>query len=247
MRLRRWVVVKPVRRKNVLDKRPTYFVAKECGNVRREIMKKLLILMLVFGLASAANAIVPGSYSLRVSPNNNPMNFWDTESNGIEVTPDNIGQTLWIGVYNSVQGSFEIGSSQQGFFYLGIVHGDADGNNISWTGNWTLYQPPLVADPYHPPFNEYYGVQAVPPQWSWTGLLDVWGLTLMVPRPDLFQGVGILDAVELHLDSAGTDTVVLINADGEVIDSIGIVPEPMTITLLGIGGLAMVRWRRCSK
>jgi hypothetical protein len=68
-------------------------------------------------------------------------------------------------------------------------------------------------------------------------------------NPASFNGVGVLDAKQLHCDHGPSDdTIWLLNADnGTVLDTLVIhvtaIPEPMTIMLLGLGGL-MLRKRR---
>lgn len=202
-------------------------------------MKKLLILMLVLGLTSAANAIIVGSYNLYV--NTSPPSSTYVPSEWEEGVDSQVAlatsDTIWIGVHNSVQGV--VGATQQGQFFLGILQPGVGPASSSWTGNWLAYKPPLI--PSAPePVNEYWGFMDLG-----YGPMELWLLTLMCGNPYAFNGIGVLDAKELHSDSLGTDTIYLIDAaTGLIEDTLLIhsgVPEPMTIALLGLGALLLRR------
>jgi hypothetical protein len=204
------------------------------------MMKKLLIFMLVLVLASAANAVVvPGSYTLYVSPTAQGPYTPGVDS---EVTLDAIkGPTnLWIGVNNSVLGV--AGATQMGSFMLGIGQPPVGPSDTSWTGAFIDFRPPLVAGA-PVPANEYYGIQDM----GVGVILDVWWLTLTDGAPASRQGVGVLDAKELQCDfGPSEDVIYLFDADdGTLLDTLIIhqVPEPVTIALLGLGGLLLRRRR----
>jgi hypothetical protein len=196
-------------------------------------MKRLLFLMLVLGLASAAKVnAVPAGFSLRVAGPKTPWGIAPPQEAYIDVNKVYLfaGECVWIGVYNSIQG--EPGDTRQQNFILGFVE-PHPGN--SWTGNWTQYKPPLVTDA---PANEYYGVQDLG-----SGLvLDLWYLQLLDGNPEHFQGIGVLDAKELYKQyGPSVNVVALYDENMEFIDSICVynIPEPTAITLLGLGAVMM--------
>ena len=189
-------------------------------------MKKLLILMLVLGLTSAANAVIVGSYSLYVSTDG--VNYVEGVDSEITLLPSDY---LWIGVHNSVAGV--AGATQKGVFILGIQQPEVGPSDTSWTGAWQTYVPPLVPGT---PDNEYVGIDLG---------FDYWILTLTDGNPGTFNGVGVLDAKELHCDFGPSEDVIwLLDAEtGDPLDTLLIhqLPEPMTIMLLGLGGLLLRR------
>jgi hypothetical protein len=202
------------------------------------MMKKLFVLMLVLGLATVVNA-VPG-YSLKIAITSGPGvapaqgDYYDAVDSEVTLLPS---QTLWIGIYNGIQGTQENGG-QQGAFLLGIKRPPA---NATWTGLWTKYVPPLVGTPGTPD-NDYLGVLDFEGS---IGLLDTWDIVLTNGNPAEFQGVGVLDAKELLCQTSNPAIVMLLDSDGGIIDTITInIPEPMTISLLGIGGLLLRRRKK---
>ena len=198
-------------------------------------MKKLMILMLVLGLASTANAVLVPGMSLMVAEGTDPCvapaqgDYYDPVDTELVLYPSDY---LWIGVHNSIAG--EPGAPQKGDFYLffDATIPPVDGE---WTGAWTTYEPPL-AGPV--PDNEYWGL--IDYYDDGTLIADMWYLQLADGQPDTYNGIGVLDAKEFHCTGPESDVVVYIaDENGEIFDSILIhqLPEPMTITLLGLGGL----------
>ena len=205
-------------------------------------MKKLLILMLVLGITSAANAVIVGSYSLYVntappSPTYVPGEWVEGVDSEVVLYPSD---TLWIGVHNSVAGV--AGATQKDTFMLGIIQPAEGPSDTSWTEQWLVYKPPLVAGAPVPE-NIYYGIQDYFGDGSL--IVDMWQLNLTDGNPATLQGVGILDAKELHCDfGPSEDTIILLNMTSGVIEDTLLIhqlPEPMTIMLLGLGGLLLRR------
>ncbi len=223
------------------------------------MMKKLLTLMLVLVLASAANAgIIPGSFTLWVSHTGLAGSYVEGVDSEVTLSPSD---NLWIGINNSVQGGMAPMSSQMGVVVIGIqipsmiigydeetgdpIYGPSGPAGKTWTGLSQLYQPPLVATPAPPtPFgNSYLGVGGM----GGSLILDSWMAILTDGNPASFNGVGVLDAKQLHVVDPlvlPDDVIYLLNGDtGEVYDTLIIhqIPEPMTIMLLGLGGLLLRR------
>ena len=164
-------------------------------------MKKLLVLMLVLGLATSANAALTL-----------------VSSAGDTLEPSDYTQ---IGIYNDTAAA---GQGQMA--YVVITEGDPG----SWTGSSNIYVPPALGGT-----NTYYGVM--------TGIGDIWQSNLEIPGVELY-GIGVLADYEFHCDALGDVTVSLLANDlATVIDSIVIhqVPEPISIALLGLGGLFLRR------
>jgi hypothetical protein len=186
--------------------------------LRSKMMKKLLVLMLVMGVASTANA----TYSLVSSAG-------DT----LDPTGAMYPNITVIGIYNDTAGA------GQGFMTIVTVPGDAASQALGgWTGNATINEPPSVAGAGE---NTYLGV--IDPG-TGVGEVDAW-LSNMAAVPTLDPwGTGILAGYELICRDLGDVTVTLLADDFEtVIDTMTIrqIPEPITFGLLGLGGLFLRR------
>ena len=176
-------------------------------------MKKLLILMLVLGLASSANAALTL-----------------VSSEGDTLDPDGINLTN-IGIWN------DVAEPGQGLTtYLAILSSDPAG----WTGAYNIYSPPSLGQG---PDHAYYGVMDIGGS---IGEVDLWASDYAVPSADPY-GIGVLGDYELLCTGLGDVVVYLIAQDTTtVLDTITIsqIPEPMTIALLGLGGLFLLRRRK---
>lgn len=166
-------------------------------------MKKLLVLLLIIGMASAANAAIMISVD------------GDTTQEEIDLLEDD---TAVIGVYVTDAVSYVavliFGRISEGGFEL------SDPTYLCW-------EPPVGIPPIPPDDFELYEI-APPP--NWTPVSGLWF------------------TVDLTCMSAGVDVFVyLLDAEmGDLSDTLTIhqIPEPMTLALLGLGGLLLLRRRR---
>ena len=173
-------------------------------------MKKLLVLVLILGIASLAPA------TLQISVNGNP----DPVDSEITMFPS---ATLLLDIHGDVPAGHVV-------YWLMMV--DQAMGSLSYYYDGGIgpfyYYPPL-----YPGYSIAYGVIG--------GLVPLLGL--------------LVDDIEYHAEGAGDalvnlysspDTVTWTLADSLLIHQ-GDVPEPITITLLGLGGLLISRRRVGSK
>jgi hypothetical protein len=172
------------------------------------MMKKLLVLMLVLAMTSAANAALLISVDGVVNPPDTEVWLDLSEIAIIDVYSD--GLTL---------------SNQE--FYLQIEGGGA--MDITKATN-------TVNPPGYP--------STVIPLSDTLAFLDL--ALAGIPIPVVPEGT-VVDLIEVHCVERGVDVVLTLysNVDG-VLDTqiIHQIPEPATIALLGLGGLALLRRRR---
>ena len=190
------------------------------------MMKKLLILMLVLGLASTASAAL----TLQIATD--PSVSSDYSEEGSEYTLG-VCENIWIGIYNDTQG--QAGDPRQFGAYVGFDETTAGEWYEGETPNSAIYDPPVPFTPTEG--NIYYGV---------TFGFDVWYSSIKVADAEKFVGVGVTSGFEFHCLDEVDVVITLLDEDyTTVLDTITIhqIPEPATIALLGLGGL-FLRWRR---
>ena len=199
-------------------------------------MKKFVMLMLVLGIASMANA----SYSIVVS--DGAGNVLDSSGTYSMASPG----TVWIGVYNDTAGTSTTGT-EQNFVSVARYQGSAASwatNAVPWsgphdgvaTGN-KLYAPPSISGAY----NTYYGSTTSTDSYA----VDMWHAFHAPGSPTAFVGVGVLSEFELNVTDLSTDIQIDMFDSSWFQTSSGVtltlIPEPMTMALLGLGGLFLRR------
>ena len=170
-------------------------------------MKKLLIMFLVLGMASLAQAAV-----LELSIDGSK----DGAGNTTEITID-ICTTITIDVYCNT--AAPAGDT----FFLAIVAGTGDGE---WDGPSVIYAVMGNAGT----LTEYTS--------------DLWEGKTNVYDPETPPGVGKWCELDFHCTDKGDVTIYLTDHTGYVAEDAILVhqiPEPITIALLGLGGLFLRR------
>jgi len=182
-------------------------------------MRKLLVLMLVFGLASMANAALRISVNDNKNPTDSDYTLRSSETITLDIWTDAtipiLSVTYWVLVVDTTMGRISDGVCK-------------------YPDDAVIWPDAALA-----------GIRGLP---SYSD--GVWGLiavfspagipaNAVIYDEIIFQCKGVGDAVvELYTtDLVGTNTVV----DSVVIHQI---PEPMTIALLGFGGLLLRRRRK---
>jgi hypothetical protein len=182
-------------------------------NGRRMMMKKLLVLLLVLGMASAANATLQISVNGDKEPVSSEIWLEPSQELTLDIWTDaiieqGVGEGYWAlstGELGSISGGVPLGNGTDTTIYAG-ASSYVPGEGV-WGGVGAVNQSSYAAG---------------------TVLYD----------QIIFHCAGEGDAVvTLYWDIFGTD---------EVIDSVTIhqIPEPMTVALLGLGGLFLLRRRK---
>jgi hypothetical protein len=188
-------------------------------------MKKLLALVLVLGMASMANAALTLSVS-----RDGGQTYEPAVSSEITLL---VSETIWIGIGNdaSVPGGWVAAP--------GIpAPGNVPNELGEWTGNHLIYSPPGLTTASATWVADYYGTIYYD--------LDYWSLNNSVPST-VPSEPGVVFGLEFHCKGVGDVDIVLPSdpfGNPEAILTIHQIPEPMTMALLGLGGLALIRRRR---
>ena len=177
-------------------------------------MRKFIVLMAVLAMASFAQA----GLQLGVSTDGTYGSYVDPVDSEIILMPS---ETIWIGIHNDTA---ETGASQNRL--IGVVATDPG----SWTATGIAYGAPNPAQGSIMYYGVFYGY-------------DLWSFAAGVST-DVYP-IGELAGFEFHCDGEGDVQIDLMDEGLGVLDSIIIhqIPEPMTMALLGLGGLFLRRRR----
>jgi len=193
-------------------------------------MKKLLALLLVLGLASMASA------ALQLSVNGSQTHAAQYTLNPSDTLTLDVWTNSSIGP-SSAQPSFAVlatpTATVAGGYAAGVYGTDTDDY---LTGIFTASD-----------MLNFEGHMIIPTAANEDGVAGFFVTT----SPTVPAGATLYDGIILHCVGQGDATVKLYDVDanfnlGVVLDSIIVhqIPEPMTLVLLGLGGLTMLRRRR---
>jgi hypothetical protein len=188
------------------------------------MMKKLLVLMLVFGMTSMASAV------LQISVHNYPPGgeTWDPLNPPESEIWIGTGQYLQLDVWTTTTIDSGVG---EGYFLLGVLpaEGTLSGGVSKWPNESGVNYYSGLGDNYLPggEKGDLLTIATFSP------------ITGTVFDEILFYCVGAGDAV-VHLYETDWTTPTLL--DTVIIHQV--VPEPMTIALLGLGGLFLRRRKK---
>jgi hypothetical protein len=180
-------------------------------------MKKLLILMLVLCLATVANAYTLISVDGVVDPEESTVTLYPSETAHIDIHSD-----VTLMGYLFVEGDGDLDSSTANYFWEQSSVADMNESSV----------PPeedLRALLYN-----YFGYQAV------GNIVEFQVVDSSEPFTDP-DGL-VIDCMTFHCTGPEEAVIYLIDAEGTLLDTQVIhQPEPMTIALLGLGGLFLRR------
>jgi len=169
-------------------------------------MKKLLVLMLVLGLATAANAALSLSVNGDTNVTEYTMNVCTTVVIDVYSDQASFGYECYVGITDGLGGMSELGE---------------------WTGNNKVYAA------------SGQGTISRYDHWFWDDIA-------ITSNPDQFPILaGRHFDMEFHCTAMGNVTIELQAADGTPVDRVLIhqIPEPVSMVLLGLGGLLLRRRR----
>jgi len=189
-------------------------------------MKKLLVLLLVFGMTSAAGATLQISVNGNLEPALSEYTLLPSETLSLDIWTD------------ADIGAFEL------ITFMIVV--DTTVGTI--TPGVAVH--PMASFGAPAPGYTYLNENVIPPP----GMEGLWGNVANVGYPvppAIPAGTVLFDEIIFHCEDLVDATIYLMDApDGEmasiIYDSVVIhqIPEPMTIALLGLGGLLALRRRR---
>ena len=187
-------------------------------------MKKLLILLMVFGMTSIAGA------ALQISVNGN-LEPIDSQ---INLTPS---QHAILDIWTDTTISSGVGELSGWALVVDPIYGSISGGIAV---NTTALEPgaPIYQDA------QGAGMPGIGTQQG------VWGMIALSTVPTIPAGEVMYDEIDFHCETFGDAVINLYGTDdwgtSYLIDSVIIhqIPEPMTMALLGLGGLGLLRRRR---
>jgi hypothetical protein len=198
-------------------------------------MKKILTLILVLGMASMASA------ALQISVHNNPPGgeTWDPMNpapTDITIAPSDF---LLLDIWTNADVVAGEGTPNEGDWVLYCMDtcGTISGGSIMYSSaDWDLV---VYGDAVGNGVPEMVGTNGVAGgHFGWAGAIPA--------------GTVIYDEILFHCNDPG-DCVIILQAVtsswvalGEIMDQVTIhqIPEPMTMAILGLGGLALIRRRK---
>ncbi|MFH1371992.1 MAG: PEP-CTERM sorting domain-containing protein [Planctomycetota bacterium] len=182
-------------------------------------MKKLLVLLMVLGMASMASAM------LQISVNGNP----EPVDSLIFLEPS---QELILDIWTD---SDIVAGDGEGYF--GLVVNLANGS-IALGSGAAVIEPPDDGVTVEHGFGAVEAGIPLPPGVDGS-VVGIWlTTTAIIPL-----GTVIFDGFIFHCEGIGDAIIQIVDEGGTVVDTVIVhqIPEPMTVALLGLGGLFLKR------
>ncbi len=207
-------------------------------------MKKLLVLLLVFGMASVANA-GPISLSVNGDPADAEITLGVSDTITLDIIMDAAefaGGDIAI-VISNPQGALDYSGITFATSVMTRRYNDFDEVWVDGMRNWEAqWSVSPLSDP------QYLKITGGNLNWNTLGsyvLMDNVIFHCEEATEVIIDLVAITDLMYWQFDSTGTKLAdyAIVAAEGTLLDSINVtqIPEPMTIILLGLGGLFLRR------